>query len=357
MTHFKNYSFIRKKMKNTEYLLLLILSFVFINCNNDDFTPLKEQEQRMISYCMLDNRLKEHYIGIQHSYLDSNSIATPQNIRVIFTENYGKTNYMHDTTIPGLQRTIFYYLPGFKLKRDMSYKLTIIKDGLELQAITTVPAATSAVVVMRMDSTVTMNGTTGKFTFKASIPRSSPSLNSIRFYLDYEKYTDGVKKRDTIQIPLYSDDLSRINSFNVDNPDNMSIANFINEPVRPFYAGLVKNWDASYYQLSGYYVDINLPFSHFLYVFNEIGKGAKPENIVIKGGYLVFYSIDKFYYENFIVVKEEAYSIRLDAPYIPTNFSTNYGKPYGFFGAVTADTSKFKIIPYFINRFKYVDGQ
>jgi hypothetical protein len=126
---------------------------------------------------------------------------------------------------------------------------------------------------------------------------------------------------------------------------------------RPEYSFASKNWLQYYYHSTktSYYIDLS--FMNFFYVLEQLVEDYSNYDITIKGGFVVFYAIDDFAYDNLIKHQKETYSIRLDNPISITNFVSSIEKPLGFFSHITADTTRFTIPYDFIKKFFYRDGQ
>jgi hypothetical protein len=325
----------------------MFLTIFLLSCNNDDFSPIKEIEKFPVTYCLLDTRAKEQIVLIQSSYLSDTTKLQIEKIKVTLIENSRVPLILRDTIIPGLANYRGYYLPGFKIKRNLYYGLTVEYNGISEYADVFVPQKTPVIITTKysnIDDHKSLN-------FNASVSRSAPSTNAIRFFLDYENNNKGTIVRDTIELPIHSDVLD----FTA--PGFKTDYSWF-EPVDLSYSNFSKGWNASYYKLSGNSCIVNLPISYWCYIFSKIREGTTIGDITIKGAFVVFYTIDNFYYDNYLLISnEEPYGVRLDAPYIPTNFKSNIERPIGYFSILTADTTKFLVDPMLIFDSFFRDGQ
>jgi hypothetical protein len=330
-------------MKKRYCIILMPFMLLLLSCNNDDFSPIKGNEKYPVAYCLFDTRAKEQIVLIQCSYLSDTAKFETEMIKVTLKENSDAPKRLRDTIIPGMTNYIGYYLPGFKIKRNSSYRLTVECDE-KVQY-------TDVFVPQRAAIDITMKYNSGAFSFNASVSRSAPSINAIRIFIDYEKNTKGTIFRDTIQLPVYSNILNKITDIN-----RTDFSSF--EPVDLSYSNFSNGWNSTYFKFSGNFCNVNLPLSYWLYIFSKIREGTSIGDITIKGAFAVFYTIDNFYYENFLrVYLEEPYVVRLDAPYIPTNFKSFNNRPIGYFSVLTADTTKFRIDSVLIFNNYFRDGQ
>jgi hypothetical protein len=346
-----NYKYIKNKL----YYICFVL--VFLSSCRDDFSPYRFNATFPVTYCVLDTRAQEQFVMVQGSYFENDSGKSSQNIKVKLTENYGTTWEMRDTIIPNYDGLNAYYLPGFQPKRNASYRLTVNLDTITQFTEISIPPVTKPTITCKIDTNKGYTVNYFVFTFRAAFSKSAPSVNAIGVYIDCEKDINGIKTRSVMQIPINSacfDTLHRIADFDFwMNP----VANYLKPPVYPDFPYTGKNWTQSFYRSdkTSYYID--LPPSNFFYTFDVLGKGCNAADITIKGGFVVFYAVDAFLYENCIQQKNEVYSVRLDNPYIPTNFSNSAGKPFGFFSYVTVDTTKFTIPWMIVTKFNYKNGQ
>jgi hypothetical protein len=346
-------------MKNNTYIFLMFLTIFLFSCNNDDFSPIKETDQFPITYCLLDTRAKEQIVLIQRSSLGDSTKLQTEGIEVSLIENSGAPLKLRDTTIPGLNNYKGYYSPGFKIKRNSNYRLVVEYNGISEYADVFVPQKTPMDVLMKFDTTYVSNRQKVTFICQTSVSRSAPNINTLRFFLDYENSHNGTIIRDTIQVPIKCNGLSPRTFWYLDEDEPFSYEYVLSNSVTLSYLNFNKGWDTTYYKPNGKLLySVKIPLSYWRYLFDLIREGTTIGDITIKGAFAVFYSIDNFYYENYMQTNyEEPYVVRLDAPYIPTNFKSNINRPLGYFSILTADTTKFLIDPYLVYRSYFRDGQ
>jgi hypothetical protein len=346
-------------MKKWIFVFLLLLLILY-GCNNQDFSPYAVLEKKVVIYGIFDNRLQNQYIRIQSTYLSDDLKKNISKINLNLTEQFGNSYTLRDTILDPNSNYRIFYIPNYNLKRGITYRLVMTYDSLIEHSETYIPPVTQVSSVMSLD-TITTTGKTPStevyFTFRISIPKTAPIINAIRIYINYNKKENGVNNNYTVQVPISSPQLSTTGVFEYSQFDFIQLSDFSTDPVQVYYSDPVENWKANYYKDGGSSWNVTIPISYMFYTFDQIGKGSNPEDITIKSAYIVSYALDQYYFDNYFSTSSEAYSVRLDNPVDLTNIASNQNNPIGYFGWVTADTAKFKIISYFMDKYKFNDGQ
>jgi hypothetical protein len=336
------------------FIFDLLLFVIIINgCNNDDFSPYINLENKIESFCILDSRLNSQYVRVQQIYLNSD-FKKVNNANVVLSENNGKSYSLQETMLEGYNNYSMFVLPNYLLKRGSYYRLTVTKDTMTQYAETYIPPVTKVTPVMKLDTIWDVPYV--RFTFRMSIPKTAPKVNSVRVFLDYDKNINGSKINQIIQIPVYGN-YSDVTTFNFGDLEGWRFEVWAREPLNNYFLDIVKDGNSPFYKDGGTVWNIIYSIGSIMYLFNEIAKECDPKDITIKGAFAVLYSMDEYYFNNFVEVKSEQYSVRLDLPFESFNFKNNSGNGIGLFSSITADTTRFNVDKYFINRFGFTNGQ
>jgi hypothetical protein len=337
-------------IKNT-YIILIFLFIIFCSCN-DNFSPYCEMEFRHSLLCILTNQTKDQYVIAQRLHHQEESGKMPPNTKIMLTSQNGYNYTLNETTIEGNDNLSF-YKTSISLYRGLKYRLSLVVDSVMVQwAETFIP---QAYVTSVTPNKVTISGKLGEttvFSYKINLSSTIPEISIVKMFIEYEITGDEGTTivRDEVPISLISSqsvpaELSSLQKWELGAPY-----------VQGDYTGVVKNGVSPYYRTSSGSKYISFPEDGFLFVLNNIPHKGKPENIKIKRGYVVSYGLEKILYDNY-VEKKTSYSVRLDQPFIPSNFRNLNESRDGLFSFITSDTLKFNIYPEMFSNFGYKDGQ
>jgi hypothetical protein len=339
---------------------LIFLALVIEGCNHDDFSPLADLKQKTNYYCMLDTRILNQYVRAQSSYLSDDQRKVGSGIRIYLMENAGKTFQFRDTLIDSESKFSLFSLNSFKLKRNTTYRLAIYDDSVKQYADTYIPPETKMSFYMNVD-TIETKGENVKMVVKyscyISIPKNAPDLHMIHCFMKYEKKVNGIVESKVINVPVNAGVFSTESQWDLWDDKSKKISDYVGYFGDIPGESLSDGYTSRFYSSSGNDWKLNMPIGAWYWALSKIGEGAKPEDITIKGAFLVFYTVDRFYYENYGKLQND-YSLRFDEPVNLTNFKGNQKKPIGFFGAVTADSIvNLKVHHYVIDKLGYKIGQ
>jgi hypothetical protein len=346
-------------MKNFTSLVIIILSliasFLFPACN-DELSPNGELTKNYTAYSILDTRQNKQVVFIQKLYFNNNSGNKLDNIVVTLSENGGQSYKFKDTSISGYNKYTAFYLPNYKLKRDMNYKLNVFSNDFPSMWSDTYvePALNSTNFFVKETITAQKGIKTWKYTLKSPKPKSNPCL--IRFFIKFTRFYDDYylmpqEKSYVMELPI-----AFTQNITIDPADTRKTYEFSEGAFALSYSSFItsKKWDPAF-SVADSGISVTITDDNFIYPLLHIL--FSPQSLVINKAFAVYYTVDNSIYENYIAAVPTNYSVRLDEPFIYTNFSTNNGNGIGYFGSVTADTCEFKINPEFFTKFGYRDGQ
>jgi hypothetical protein len=330
-------------------LIIIIVSIYLFGCK-DNFSPTGNLKNDYATYCILDNRLNYQIVLVQKLYLDINSKEKLKDTKVVLSEYSGNSYSLKDTIINGLENFNTYYLANYKLKRDAGYRLTVMKDSYPTQWSDTYIEPLPSLTKFFVSQIKSVSKEFTRWRFNVYFPRPKSNPCSVRMFIEYKVSTYENSLSVDVPILFYK---------NKDLPpyDNRTVYEFEDDFYTPIYPSFITihKWD-SYYNVSTSDVYTTFMDDNLLYALIKTVHYI-PKSVTIKGGYVIYYTIDATLYENFLSTGQESYSIRLDEPFFFTNFKSTQGTGLGYFGAVTADTTTFKIDPEMFLQFGFIDGQ
>jgi hypothetical protein len=300
-------------MKHKKILILSIsLTIFYIGCNSDDFTPFRNFENNYVVYCVLDNRLKIQFVELQRTFYPGMDKKLSGNTIVNLTEIPDCNYIFKDTSITGREDYNVFYLDNFTLNRGKRYRLDV-KNNLFPEQYSEITFPEKYDIDLQIEDWTIWSDKgfpITSYNFQFNFLHGSPSNYINHMFIEFEM-AQGFSNIEVI--------------------DNSSSPT--TDPI--FYFCLsVEN------------------------TFMKIKILDKPENIKIKRGYLVIYSIDPNLYNYYSSERGyyDSYSIRLDRPYW-TDMKTNDGKGIGLFGAICVDSFSFKFPADLIQRYSFIDAQ
>jgi hypothetical protein len=333
-------------MKNYFYTIIMIISFALIGCS-DDFSPVAKLVYNYSVYSILDTRLDKQFVLVQKLYSDENSREYLTGAKVYLSESSVQVYQLKDTTISGLENYKVYYVPNCKLKRNITYRLTVLTDSIHTQW-----------------SDIYVEPSTNFSAYKSSRTYYSPYMSpwqetiyvisyqpiskicGVKMYIEYFTKSDPTLRN--IEVPI---DI-RLNDTNVYN-FNYEMWDYEIRDLNITYPKLENLQEET---ASSFSKEFHINF--FRWALKKMVSDS-PANVYIKRGFATYCTISAELFNILHPEKgEEAYSVRLDEPLTTTNFKSNEGYGIGISGAVTFDTASFKIIDTdLFGRLKYNDAQ
>ena len=336
-------------MRNFLFIFLIVIS-LFLSACKDDFSPSGSLLQNYAVYCVLDNRLTNQFVLIQKLYMNSNSIEKMKNVKVILSESAGQSFTLKDTILKNFENYNSYFLPNYSLKRDISYRLTVGNDQYPVQWSDTyvTPLPTSANYYVIELKSVGKDNTNWRYTYYSPKPKKNPCI--IKLFVEYK--ISNYEKTSNIEIPI-----SFLQNIKREPEDTKKVFEFPDGSYTPVYPAFItlKKWD-SFFRVSETNISASYNDENILFALMK-QTNFDPHTVTIKKAYILYCIVDESLYDNFLTVGPESFSVRLDEPYVYTNFKTINGMGIGYFGAVTADTCKFKLDPDIFERYGYTNGQ
>jgi hypothetical protein len=300
-------------MKNIIICFCFLFVF-FLSCNNDDFSPYEETQDKIAVYCILDSRTDTQYVKVQRSYTpDKNNNdykKLPGKTTVYIEEIPGRMFYFRDTIIKGIDNFSMFYITGFTPKRSQSYFLIVKNEylGNAGSSLTTWgPSGLKFIYLEGYDNYLVVN---------LSNYYVPSFLWSFHLYVDYNIISDGRSLPKKIEIPEY------------------------------------------YYTRDC----IGYKYDDIKSVLEGIPDKKEPSNIIIKKGYFVQYmhSGSLMDYLDRVRGFADQYSLRFDE-YFYSNISNVKNKKVetgiGIFGELLVDTIYFKVKDKTIKELGYINGQ
>jgi hypothetical protein len=330
-------------------LIILFIAIFSFSCNNS-VDPFDGLEKNFVTYCMLDNRADINLVRIHKIYFNGSSKKLGGKTAAILSESEGNEYYLKDTIITGQEDYVLFKIPKDIIKRDGYYRLTITNDSMGQQWADCYVPKNSGMEVIQ-----TSNPSTGHLYINLSFPRASYDVIHFRLTMDYELTENGKTERKLMDIPY----MLFIHPASFYFVLNKEIWLYKQEEMSAEFYPLIQiegDTNTNLLKTNGDKFVRSYSDTMFQYVFKNMSLKYGGPNIKVKGGLALFYSIDKNYYNQFYLTTRAISSVRLDGGYLYTNF--NGGKNnYGFFGAITVDSVRFKIPASLLNRFGLIDDQ
>ncbi len=338
------------KIIKISFVLSVTIIMLISGCKNE-FEPFTEPEDNVLVFSILDTRLPFQYVRMQKLYQNNNEKTNLRDIELFLIENNGNTNKLKDTILNN-GNYLYYYLPNYKLKRGVDYRLCVVQDSivrLWSDAHVWNNPLTSGYMISYLDKEV-MKYAAG-FYFK----KASADYYLFKIFIEYDADDNGKIIKGHEELPI------EIKVFPNVITSTLNFEDYEKKDYEASYTTIIKNGDTTYHVRT-------LPTDatrNSVYFYGESMKYAMkflrgnydPSQITIKRGLILFYSIDKNIYENFLKIGKEQYSVRLDEPLYWTNILTPIGSGMGFFGAMSVDTIKVKVPVELITKFGYKNGQ
>jgi len=324
----------------TNSVIISIFMIILIGCKNE-FDPLvHDTYEDFNAFCVLDSRVHEQYVYLQRPYQDPAAKDLLTGYDVYLEEDNGNTLKMRDTIIAGIDFQL-YYLPGYNLKRNITYRLKIVKDNAIKQwAIVFIHSKPLKSGSIKMSAQ--FGDGIGNISFSDEFINSGNDCYfDYQTFVEYELNVDGNIVSKTREMPPGISMDSRALGMQLwEIPEEYFL------PVGSVGFTKTKISGRSYNDKSIYYT--------FRFM-----RGGYPANCVtIKRAYSVVKCIDAFYYDNYLNNKwDEITSFRFDTPYAPSNMYKSTGKGMGVLGSITCDTLVFPVDSVVIDYYAYRDGQ
>jgi hypothetical protein len=339
-------------------IIIFIFSSIFLSSCKDDFSPTGELSKSYAVYSILDNRQKNQIVLLQKLFLNSNSIEKLENVKVILSESGGQNYTLKDTILSDYKNFNAYYLPNYTLKRDIMYRLTVWHIEYPLMWSDTYinPAPNSTNYLVSEQKIVNKDGTLWRYTVTSPKPKNNPCL--IRLFIDViysyaDQYLMPQSKTFRLEIPM-----SFIQNITIEESDyGKKIYEFSSGAFTPVYSSYITSnkWDP-FFTVTETSIRTSIDDNNILFaLLNQIN--VRPDYLTVKRAYVIDCNLDASLYENFIASRPNTYSVRLDEPFVYTNFNIENNTAFGYFGSVTADTCVFKIDPAIFERFGFKNGQ
>jgi hypothetical protein len=333
-------------MKSIIISIIIIISASLLGCE-EDFNPNAMLKNDYTVYSILDSRLDKQFVLVQRLYQDESTREKLTGVMVYLSEYTGQTLLLKDTVIKGMENFNVYYLPNYKLKRAITYRLTVVKDSFSRKW--------SDVYIEPIPSTLSFYVSRGSRSshiyYTMYLPRSSTNACGIKMFVEY--YTNSDSTITCVEVPSGSNVKLRYWDPSL-REEETPLWEYPSEEYTPIYPSIGFNdWDSCYtigksYLTASFYID-NIFYAIFI-------SGNEPYGVGIKRLYVVYYTLSVDLYLNLLKTGNEVYSVRLDEPFFFTNFKSNREAGYGYLGAITTDTLSFKLYPYYIfNKFRYDD--
>jgi hypothetical protein len=335
---------------------LFFASCILLSSCSDEFSPTGELLKNYAAYSVLDTRLNNHMVLVQKLYFNENSNENLENMTVILSEKGGQSLKLKDTSLNNYKNYNAFYISNYKLKRDITYRLTIYKDDYPLMYSDTYidPALNTKNFYVKETKTSTVEYTTWKY--KLTCPRTKLNPLLIKFFLQISRsYNDQYQmpqsKSYQLELPI-----SFVQNISIDQNDIRKKYQFPEGSFTPLYSSFITStkWDHVFTVNT---VDINATITDEHILMTLLNIIFDPKSISIDKAYVVYYAVDNSLYENYIAAAPVNYSVRLDEPFVYTNFTTNTGSGIGYFGSVSSDTCVFKIDPEMFTKYGFNNGQ
>jgi len=328
-----------KKFRMNIFIAIIFALLAFA-CS-DDFAPYANSDSGYMVYCILDNRLNTQFVALQKIHLPGGDKKMPANTRVAITNNNVTNVFFRDTVISGNDNYSYYYLPNFKPIQGRVYRLTAAVDSMGSQYADLPYCGQGPINITssKKDGSILSYG--------FSYSNSTADYFMFNIFIDYMKDSSGINVNRTIKVPIKIN----IKEQYSDSYDNSDIWRYDYNILDFFYPeNSYKKKDAGYgftYKKDVFYYSLK-----FL-----VDKNIDPEKITIKRAYLVFTAYADNSYDENKVSNFVNYSLRLDESVYKTNIYAENGYGHGLFGALSVDTTVFKLDNVIIKEFGYKDGQ
>ncbi len=335
-----------------QYFLFVVLSAFVYGCDDQNFTLYDPLEKDFTIYAVLDNRLDYCLLKVHNIYLDSSKMKPEGGITAVLEQNNGDQFYLKDTIIRDGGKFACFKIPVGILKRGAGYKIVVMKEGYNTRWAECTYHKKPDLWVDRYSAN---EDNRTKMKWDVCFSKNASEVFIVKTYIDYEILNNGEITKKIIELPLYAK-ISPLHSRY--NPSKF-IYEYEAEDLDILYPTFQDISNSDYMQVitgnDNYIVRFD---DDGLYInLKKIGNDAPKEKIKINSLFSVLYSIDKNYYRSVMVKQNERWSIRLDQGYYWTNVMGYQKFASGFFGAFTADTIKFNMLPTHISKYGYIDGQ
>jgi hypothetical protein len=282
-------------MKKPIFILICLLIH---GCQQEEFSPIKEFNAKLVIYCVLDPRNDIQLLRIQNNYSSWNiteSSKLPDDVQAILIDNNNEEYFFKDTLIDNIENFKSYFCKGIKLHPG-GYTLKISAKGFPL---------TYSVLNYPDESRLLKSYPTGKYSVSIT---SSTKNYKYHFYIYYEQKIDNKWVRNKMEIPTTITLLNGRSFTQFPGPefieDQQQNVGVINETVNE-------------------------------YTKNKILPLSNPGDIRIIGCWFIIenYDINSANYIKAVNGFYDLYSIRLDQIGY-----TNITNGYGVFGAIRVDS-------------------
>lgn len=332
-------------------LVILILSIGFYSCEVE-FSPFSQLENNIMVFSVLDNRLPYQFVRLQKFYQDPEKKKLGENCSILLSDSKGNTYQYRDTSFSSDPDFSYYYLPDAKLLRGEQHELKISYSSFPtISAVTKIPVNPDLKNYITTKVTPSMEE---EYSYDFTFVNNCSQYFYFKAKLFYDVKSGSSISSHWIEIPV--DAKIKLDYYNptlsfMDHPLSYITAIF---PVFMKRGEDINN--VSPISSGGVY---RAKFSHnaILYALRRIQGNHVQSDIIIKGAELVFHSVSDEYYEEYVHIGREYFSVRLDQPFYSSNIKLGKNQGFGFFGSVTADTIKFKILAEHLMYFNYEDRQ
>ncbi len=332
-------------------IAVIIITFLLQSGCRDEFEPFAESENNLSLFSILDNRLPFQYVRLQRFYQHEDQKKKLDNAAVYISENNGNSYKMTDTSMLNTNYA-YYYLPGYKLNRGKTYRITAVLDS-NTSSWSDVYVWDNPLAYGSIYSYIIQ-----KITYYSShfvFDKECANYFIFKLFIEYEINQNGIMTKYYSEVPIEIQILDRaFNPF-------YTIYDYDKEDFDVRYTSIMKNSDTSNHVRTLYnnplYYDTGYPGDNIIYTLKFLDNRVENSQITIKKAIFVFYSIDSKIYKYFLTTGKEQYSVRLDEPFYWSNVSTPKGSGYGFVGSITADTLSVKIPAELITKLGYKNGQ
>jgi hypothetical protein len=291
------------------------------------------------------------FVRIDKLYFSEDQRKMPDSTKVIITEINGPSYLLRDTSLSNDQKESIFYSPQFTLTRGKNYRIEIGSNSLFTK--------TASIFVFKKPSlTATPKRYLSRdgqyeYDFEMIAKKENAPIFLFTTYIEYDLKGNDMYFRYRQEIPIslyYKVDIDA--SLKSEYP----IYHWGLDTVAWIFPQL-SPYDTVYYKTTMDYLVLRYDGNLIRYALKEINLLFGDYVARVKRGIAVLYMIDKALYENYLANKSDRYSVRLDAPYYVTNFSSSNGNSLGYLGCVTVDTVGFKIYDELIQEYRLLNDQ
>lgn len=287
-------------------IISIVFIILFFTSCNDDFDVVKDYEEQLVVFLVLDNRADKQIIKIQKlqndvGLSDNNKILKDLSVRLIDT--YGVAHYFKDTVLNGVNNFNVLFLDSLNLKEG-TYSL-FVNSGNKLYAWSNATVRAPQLIYVSSYNEY----------YKINISKSASSRGVlVRSYVCFDRVDNGTTISDMMEIP---------SKFYVNGNDTTEIYPIVEK--------------SDYTENKS--VEVFIGYDAIVYTKQKVMNRYHIESKDIKKIKIFSFSYDWNLYEYISSYKgySDPYSVRLDRP----NY-TNIIFGNGVFGAVRVDSTEIK---------------